>query len=273
MIRLLTDTGSDLPDNLREKYQISWVPFNIVFGNEQYRDGIDLTIEEFFKKIKETGIIPKTAQVTKEQWIPVMKDFLKEPKDEVLVFALSSTLSGTYREAVLAASIVDKKRIHVINSGATLLEGGMVIQAYEMIQKGKSAKEIADYFNNKPRQQGIFMIDTFKFLRKGGRIGYMQSIIGGLLNIKPILKYNEKGKIIPWDKEKGTKRAYRKIANYVKNNRSNDYLMISHADNEKGANELSAMIEEIAGEKPFIIAPMSAVIGTHAGPGCLFVCY
>ncbi|AMP20251.1 hypothetical protein AZF37_02845 [endosymbiont 'TC1' of Trimyema compressum] len=67
MIRLLTDTVSDLPDDLREKYQISWVPFDIIFGDKQYRDRIDLTIEEFFKKVKETGMIPKTAQVTKEQ--------------------------------------------------------------------------------------------------------------------------------------------------------------------------------------------------------------
>ena len=273
MIRLLTDTASDLPYYLREKYQISWVPFNIIFGDEQYRDRIDLTIEAFFKKVKETGMIPKTAQVTKEQWMQAMKELLKELEDEVLVFTLSSTLSGTYEEAVSAAATVDKKRVHVINSGATLLEGGMVIQAYEMVQEGKLAKEIADYFNNKPRQQGIFMIDTFEFLRKGGRIGYAQSVVGGLLNIKPILKYNEEGKLVPWDKEKGTKKAYQKIANYVKENRTNDYLMVSHADNEKGANKLATMIEEITGEKPFIIAPMGAVIGTHTGPGCLFVSY
>ena len=273
MIRLLTDTASDLPDYLREKYQINWVPFNIIFGDKQYLDRIDLTIEEFFKKVKETGIIPKTAQVTKEQWMPAMRKLLKEPEDEVLVFTLSSTLSGAYEEAVSAAVTVDKKRIHVINSGATLLEGGMVIQAYEMIQEGKLAKEIANYFNNKPRQQGIFIIDTFEFLRKGGRIGYAQSIIGGFLNIKPILKYNEEGKLVPWDKEKGIKKAYKKIVNYVKENRSNDYLMISHADNEKGANELAEMIKEAIGEKPFIIAPMGAVIKTHTGPGCVFVCY
>ena len=273
MIRLLTDTASDLPDDLREKHQISWVPFNIIFGDEQYRDRIDLTIEEFFKKVKETGMIPKTAQVTKEQWMPAMKNLLKEPDDEVLVFTLSSTLSGTYEEAVSAAAAVEQERVHVVNSGATLLEAGMVIQAYEMVKEGKSAKKIADYFNNKPRQQGIFMIDTFEFLKKGGRIGYAKSVVGGLLNINPILKYNEEGKLVPWDKEKGTKKAYQKIAKYVKENRSNDYLMISHANNEEGANQLAALIEETTGEKPFIIAPMGAVIGTHTGPGCLFVSY
>lgn len=273
MIRLLTDTASDLPKDLREKYQISWVPFNIIFGDDQYRDGIDLTIEEFFKKVKETGMIPKTAQVMKEQWMPAMKDLLKSDDDEVLVFTLSSTLSGTYGEAVKAAEEVDPKRIHVVNSGATLLEGGMIIQAYEMVQAGKGAKEIADYFNSKPRQQGVFVLDTFEFLRKGGRIGYAQSVVGGLLNIKPILKYNEEGKLVPLDKEKGIKKAYQKIVDYVKENRSEDYLMISHADNEAGALKLAKMFEEQLGEKPFIIAPMGGVIGTHTGPGCLFVSY
>ena len=171
------------------------MPFNIIFGDEQYRDRIDLTIGAFFKKVKETGIIPKTA------------------------------------------------------------------------------KEIADYFKHKPRQQGIFMLDTFEFLRKDGRISYAQSVVGGLLNIKPILKYDEEGKLVPWDKEKGTKKAFQKIANYVKENRTDDYLMISHADNEKGAKELAAVIEATLGEKSFIIAPMGAVIGTHTGPGCLFVSY
>ncbi|AMP20252.1 hypothetical protein AZF37_02850 [endosymbiont 'TC1' of Trimyema compressum] len=197
-----------------------------------------------------------------------MKELLKEPEDEVLVFTLPSTLSGTYEEAVSAAATVDKKRFMLLTQELLYLKVVWLFRPMKWFKKGSVQKKLLIILIINQDN-----IDTFEFLRKGGRIGYAQSVVGGLLNIKPILKYNEEGKLVPWYKEKGTKKACQKIANYVKENRTNDYLMISHADNEKGANELATMIEEITGEKPFIIAPMSAVIGTHTGPGCLFASY
>lgn len=271
MIKILLDTSSDMPAELREKYGIRWVEFPITFDTDQYLDQKDLSSEEFFKKIADTGIIPKTSQVTRKQFEAAIAEMLVEPEDHVLVLPLSSTLSGTYNEAVQAQETFGKDRVTVIDTKVvTVLITDLAIMAGEMIQAGKSLEEIVAAIEaEKGKREAIFVLDTLEFLRKGGRISFAQSVVGGLLNIKVVLRYAD-GKIMPHDKAKGKKQAFRIMVDYVKENHQPDRrILMVHAVNEAGAKELAAMIKEETGRDVDVIAEMGAVIGTHVGPGTI----
>lgn len=271
MIKILLDTSSDMPAELREKYGIRWVEFPITFDTEQYLDQKDLTSEDFFKKIADTGILPKTSQVTRKQFEEAIAEMLVEPEDHVLVLPLSSTLSGTYNEAVQAQETFGKDRVTVIDTKVvTVLITDLAIMAGEMIQAGKSLEEIVAAIEaEKGKREAIFVLDTLEFLRKGGRISFAQSVVGGLLNIKVVLRYAD-GKIMPHDKAKGKKQAFRIMVDYVKENHQPDRrILMVHAVNEAGAKELAAMIKEETGRDVDVIAEMGAVIGTHVGPGTI----
>ena len=271
MIKILLDTSSDMPAELREKYGIRWVEFPITFDTDQYLDQKDLSSEEFFKKIADTGIIPKTSQVTRKQFEEAIAEMLVEPEDHVLVLPLSSTLSGTYNEAVQAQETFGKDRVTVIDTKVvTVLITDLAIMAGEMIQAGKSLEEIVAAIEaEKGKREAIFVLDTLEFLRKGGRISFAQSVVGGLLNIKVVLRYAD-GKIMPHDKAKGKKQAFRIMVDYVKENHQPDRrILMVHAVNEAGAKELAAMIKEETGRDVDVIAEMGAVIGTHVGPGTI----
>ena len=273
MIKILLDTSSDMPLELREKYNIKWLPFGISCGEEFYYDQLDITPTEFYKKIKETGIIPKTAQVTKEQFKKGIEELLVDEDDQVLVITLASTLSGTYNAAHQAMEEIGQDKVRVFDSTlVSIMITDLAVLAAEMIAKGAGMDEIIAALKEKAgKREAFFILETLEYLRKGGRISYVQSIIGGMLNIKALL-INKDGKIEPYGKAKGKKQAMRELVEYVRKKRNKDNkLLVVHADNQAWADEIVKALEEELGEKVDMVSEMGAVIGTHAGPGTVAV--
>ena len=273
MIKILLDTSSDMPLELREKYNIKWLPFGISCGEEFYYDQLDITPAEFYKKIKETGIIPKTAQVTKEQFKKGIEELLVDEDDQVLVITLASTLSGTYNAAHQAMEEIGQDKVRVFDSTlVSIMITDLAVLAAEMIAKGAGMDEIIAALKEKAGKREVFFIlETLEYLRKGGRISYVQSIIGGMLNIKALLIYKD-GKIGPYGKAKGKKQAMKELVEYVGKKRNKDNkLLVIHADNQAWADEIVKALEEELGEKVDMVSEMGAVIGTHAGPGTVAV--
>ena len=273
MIKILLDTSSDMPLELREKYNIKWLPFGISCGEEFYYDQLDITPAEFYKKIKETGIIPKTAQVTKEQFKKGIEELLVDEDDQVLVITLASTLSGTYNAAHQAMEEIGQDKVRVFDSTlVSIMITDLAVLAAEMIAKGAGMDEIIAALKEKAgKREAFFILETLEYLRKGGRISYVQSIIGGMLNIKALLIYKD-GKIGPYGKAKGKKQAMKELVEYVGKKRNKDNkLLVIHADNQAWADEIVKALEEELGEKVDMVSEMGAVIGTHAGPGTVAV--
>lgn len=274
MVRILVDTSSDLPKEYREKYNIEWVHFPITFDTQTFYDQKDMSVEEFYGKIKETGIVPKTSQVICAQFEPAIRKLLENENDQVIVITLSSTLSGTYNEAVRAKENIGSDRVYVLDSNlATIMIGDLAIIGAEMAEAGASLEEIVAVLEKKKhKREAIFVLDTLEFLRKGGRISFAQSVVGGLLNIKAVLKYTNEGKIVPFEKAKGKKQAMKIILDYIKNNRVEDNkLLLAHAVNEELINEVKTAIETELGLKVDIVAEIGAVIGAHVGPGTIAI--
>ncbi len=274
MVRILVDTSSDLSKEYREKHNIEWVHFPITFDTETYFDRKDMNVVEFYDKIKESGIVPKTSQVTCEQFEPAIRKLLENEDDQVIVITLSSTLSGTYNEAVRAKENIGSDRVYVLDSNlATIMIGDLAIIGAEMAEAGATLEEIVAVLEEKKyKREMIFVLDTLEFLRKGGRISFAQSVVGGLLNIKVVLKYTNEGKIVPFEKAKGKKQALKIILDYIKNNKvEGNKILLAHAVNEEFIMEVKEAIETELGLTVDIVAEIGAVIGAHVGPGTIAI--
>lgn len=283
MIRIITDTASDLSFECMKENGIKILPYTISFGEKEYTDRIpkdDLEVvdtKKFYELMDNEKEFPKTAQVTMNQFLKAYKEIKEEnPEDEIVVITLAKALSGAFEAALLAKDESGFEDISVIDSkGATATEALLVYKALDFIAAGLSRIEIEEKLNElSARDEFIFYVDGLDHLRRGGRISSVKSLIGGVLNVKPLLKLGKDGVITSFDKGKGEKIAFKKLVNYAKENRKPDNkLIIAHGDCPEKANILKEMLEEALGETVDEVLIMGPVIGTHAGRGAILITY
>jgi DegV family protein with EDD domain len=274
MIRIVTDSVSDIPQNLIDDLEIVVLPLTVNFEHKSYRDGIDLSVEDFFKLLKESPKLPTTSQVTPGEFLNTFKE-LTTNGDEVIAILMSSKLSGTYNSAMTAKDILGGAAIDVIDSqGVTLGYGLLVIEGARMAKNGYTRKEIIDritYMQEKIEYK--FVVDTLENLYKGGRLNAAEAFMGKLLNIKPILAMKE-GRLVPEDKVRGRKKAIKWLIDWIKNHQidlSNQTIGVNHSNDEAYALELIDVINENFNVKEIILSKTGCVVGAHAGPGAVAV--
>lgn len=283
MIKIITDTASDLNFEKMEQLGVKVLPYTVSFGNKEYADRVPkddlevMDIKMFYKEMETNKEFPKTAQVTKEQFLKAYKEIMEEdPSNEIIVITLAQTLSGTYEAAQLAKDESGFENISVIDSmSGTIVEGMLVYDALELIDNGKSRKEIEELLINKSkRDDHVFYVDGLEHLRRGGRVSSLQSIIGGVLQVKPLLCLGKDGKITSFDKGKGEKIALKKLLKYaVENRRLDNRLMIAHTNCLEKAMAIKVLLEEALGEKVKEILCAGGVVGVHAGAGAILISY
>ena len=189
MIKIATDSTCDIPADIIKKYGITIVPINVLFGNETYRDGVDITPDQFYKKLVESKVHPTTSAQSPGYFSEMFTRLSKET-DEILLILFSSKISATYESAVQAKALVgDICKIEIIDSGQACGALGLpVIKAAEMVEGGaKMADVVAAVKDMCLRSHAYMVFDTLEYLRKGGRIGRAQALLGGLLKVTPIL--------------------------------------------------------------------------------------
>jgi len=278
MIQIVVDSSSDLPKEVIEKYKIDVVPLTVLFGNDEYRDGVDISSSEFYTLLTTGNIIPKTSQVTPEKFEESFRSHL-ERGDEVLCITIGSNASGTCQSAFIARDAVDPDKITVIDSNSLCMGTGyLAIMAAKMIDEGLSRDEI--YKRLKPltenRIEHLFCVDTTEYLRKGGRIRASKAIVAEILNIKPIL--NVKDAITePIGKVRGRKKVIPYYLHHMETTMDferNEFLSVTHSDDIEFAQEfVKAFIDKFNWKKPVYISELGATIGTHTGPGVLAAFY
>ena len=187
-ITILTDTMCDVPQYYVEKYNIIVLPLLVNFGDESFRDGIDITADEFFKRLESSEKLPTTSQINPPQFESVFLDEIGK-NNTVIGILGSSKLSGTYNSAMIAKNNIESDHIHIIDSEAVTLGAGLlVIKAARLAEMGKTAEEIVNEIEAaKKRLKQFFVIGNLKYLYKGGRISLSASVIGSILNVKPII--------------------------------------------------------------------------------------
>lgn len=272
MIKIFSDTTSTISPAEAEELGIYYLPQIIVFGDKSYRDDTELTSKEFLEKLRASSELPKTAAPPPALYTPMYKK-LSEENHTMIVLCPSSKISGTYRSAITAAQDFPDADIHVVDTqtiGPAL--GTLVRKALKWAAEGVSASEIVDRVTTLGKKLKVyFYVDTLEYLQKGGRIGPAKALVGGLLQVKPILLFQD-GEITAFENQRTKKKALARIIELVDQecpkNPSSE-LAILEADAMDDAMELRSRFLEIVKISSIDIADLPPAIIVHAGPGVL----
>ncbi|MBC5996189.1 DegV family protein [Romboutsia ilealis] len=268
-IKLICDSLCDTPEELVEKYDIDIVPLNIILGDKEYKEGIDISNEEFYKRMKEKTEVPKTSQATYIQF----KEVFDKYKDEYSIVCIngSSKSSGTYQSAVMAKNDTDGD-IHVFDT-LTLSLGSaqFVVKACELIENDKNikAEELIKHLEELRESVSLFFVpDTLEYLQRSGRASLTTATIGNLLKIKPIFTV-EDANIFILNKVRGKKHAIHELVNLVINKYDtleDKNIIIGCGDNVDDFEKLKDEVNTKIKCKKLYFTRGGACICSHTGP-------
>lgn len=279
MVKIFTDSTSDLSKELLEKYNIGVIPLYIHLGDEEYKDGEQIGIQDAFKWSDENKTTPKTAACSIDDVIKAIEPY-KESGDDVIVFTISGEMSSTLQVMRMAAEEMEyEDHVFVIDSrNLSTGIGLLIMEAAVMAEDGKSAEEIVAKVNEYiPKSRASFVIDTLVYLARGGRCSAVAALVGGMLNIKP--------KIVVKDGAMGVDKKYRGpykkvILQYAKDlepqmlNAKKDRVFVTHTPCDDGIVE--SVVDYVKSLNYFdevIVTEAGTTIGSHCGPNTLGVLF
>ena len=271
-VKIVTDSVADLPSQVVSELGITVVPLNVRFGTEVYRDGVDLTAEQFYDRLVHSQTPPVTSVPSPGSFAEVY-DKLAEETDEILAIILSSRLSGTYEVALQSIGLMKRKcRVEVIDSQwAVMAQGFIVMKAAKAAQAGASLDEvIAVTRNNIPRVDMCAAFDTLEYLKRGGRIGRAQAFLGSMLNINPIITLKD-GVVEPAGRTRSRAKAIERLYNFAMSFSHIEEIAIEDAACPDDAELLVEQLGSRFPKKHIYRSKTTPVIGTHTGPGLLLV--
>ncbi|WP_316570455.1 DegV family protein [Neobacillus sp. YIM B06451] len=268
---VVTDSTAYIPREIQEKLNIYMVPLNVIFGEEAYQEEVELGAAEFYEEVK-TKELPTTSQPPIGQFVELYEQLARE-YDAIISIHLSSGISGTYQGAVTAGGMVEGVKLYPFDSEIScMVQGFYVLEAAEMAQRGEEPDAIlARLGEMKQSVRAYFMVDDLSHLQRGGRLSSAQAFIGGLLQVKPLLHFEDK-KIVPVEKIRTRKRAMNRIVELLGETvaEGGQYrAVIIHANREAEALEWKAELETAFPHVEFMISYFGAVIGTHLGEGAM----
>jgi len=276
-IKLITDSTADIPKEYVESLGITVAPLSVQFGEESFKDdGVELTSEDFFKRLKDSKNLPTTSQVSPGEFVKLYDGFL-EDYDHIISVHISSKLSGTYNAAHQAKEILSTDKIQVIDSKlVSFALGFAVIHGAVMIQEGQDVQAVADFFKMAhERMESILIFDTLEYLLKGGRLSKTEAILGGLINIKPILTIVD-GELKAIDKVRGRKKAIKYALSRIEGDLERiDPMAVGlyESDDSEMLGEIKEALKTGYSFDKMYESKIGIVVGTHAGPGCAAVSY
>lgn len=277
MIKIITDSGSDLPLSFFEESNVILLPLKVHLDDQEYDDQIEIEPSTVYQAIRD-GKMPKTSQVSPHRFKEVFTEMAINKEDGIYI-AFSSQLSGTYSTAVMILNQVKEEypdfHLTIIDTKCASLGQGLVVhEATRLAMKNVSKEEIINAIQfHSEHMEHLFTVHDLDYLAKGGRVSKASAFLGGLLNIKPLLNV-EDGKLVPIEKHRGKKKLLRRIIELMNERGENinqQVIGISHADDEETAMEVKQMIEEEFSPKQVMVTTIGAVIGAHTGPGTIAI--
>lgn len=269
-IKIICDSLSDVNKEYLEQYDIDVVPLTLILDGKEYRDGIDITPEEFYKMLREGNLNPKTSQATYAQFKEMFDKYIGEGK-KVLYISGSSAATGTCQSAIMAKNDTEGE-IYVYDTYNFSFGAGIfVVKAAELINEGKSIDEVIEELDRlKEKSILMFSVDTLEYLQKGGRISSTKAVVGSILNIKPILEIKD-GLVSQAGQVRGKKNAINKLIDLMKEKLGDDIeqdeIYIGYSDDLKEKEKLTQIATEVFKPKKIGYFIVGACIGAHSGPG------
>ncbi|ETI65921.1 DegV family protein [Neobacillus vireti] len=268
---VVTDSTAYIPKELRDKWNIHMIPLNVIFGNEVYREEIDITWSQFYEEVK-TKKLPTTSQPPIGQFVALFEQLAIE-YDAVICVHLSSGISGTYQGAVTASTMVEGIKVYPFDSEIScMVQGFYAIEAAEWAARGEEPEAIISRLEDlKQSARAYFMVDDLAHLQRGGRLSGAAAFIGSLLQVKPLLHFVDKT-IVPFEKIRTRKKAMKRIVDLLDVDVASGSAykaVIIHANREEEAKEWQNELAALYPNVEFSIGYFGAVIGTHLGEGSM----
>lgn len=277
-VAIVTDSTVSIPAPLLAQYNIQIVPLSVIWGNETFRDGVDMQPDEFYRRLSASKVTPTTSQATIPAMQQTFSDLLEQGFDVLGIF-ISSKLSGTVDSALQARQALGNAagKISIVDSLATIMAMGWpVLTAARAAQAGENLANCTKVAEQARDQTGVFfVVETLEYLRRGGRIGGAQAMLGTALKIKPLLELQE-GRIESVEKIRTKSKAIERMLDLVGEKiagRAPVRLAAAHANCEEEAVQMLKTASERYQPVETIISPLSPAIGAHAGPGTVSMIY
>jgi DegV family protein with EDD domain len=270
----VTDSACDLPAAMVAELGIDIVPLTIRFGNEELVDGRDLSPKEFWARVTTSPVLPETAAPSPGAFEEAYRKALAEGAEGVVCVTLSGALSATYQSAELAAKAVAADiPVRVVDSRTvTMAEGLMAVAAARAAKQGKGLDDCAGVAEDLVARTRVFgALDTMENLKKGGRIGAAQAMLGSMLSIKPIIQV-ENGLVEPESKQRTRSKSLRYLVEKVREHGQVEDLAVMHGD-AKDLDELLDLLGAVYPRDDILVGDIGPVIGTHGGPGVIGVVF
>ena len=271
-VAVVTDSIADLPPQVAEEFGITVVPIVVRFGDALYRDGLDLSPDEFYQRLRGSKALPATSVPAPAAFADVY-DKLAEKASEIVTISVTARLSGTYQVALQAVGLMKKRcRVEVLDSQwAVMAQGFIAIAAAEVARAGANLDEVLDAARHTMRRVEMrAAFDTLEYLERGGRIGKAQAFLGSLLKVNPIIGLKD-GEVYPVGRERSRAKAIDRLYDFVTSYGNVEGLAVEYAADSDEANKLVGRLRVEYPQVPIYLSRTSPAIGTHTGPGLIVV--
>ncbi len=266
---VVTDSTADLPDAWRERYGIEVVPLKVLFGKETFRDRVDITDEEFFRRLAASTTLPTTSAPSPGEFAEVYQRLAKDYAGCVSVH-IGAQLSATAEAARVGASSVDGFKVDVIDSQTVSMPIAFLCRvAAECATLDEATAAVRERV---PRTRVLALLDTLRYLEMGGRLSRAQSMIGTMLDLKPLLLVADR-EIKPVDRVRTRSRAIPRMVEYFKSDMPVEHMAVMHAQAPDEAERIAGELRGAFPGREVTVGQIGAVLGTHTGPKALGIVY
>ena len=276
MIKIITDSTSDINADYAQQLQVDIVPLKVIMNGKEYKDRIDLQAKQFYQLLADSEVLPTTSQPSPQDFLDYYEE-AKKNNESVIVITLSGKVSGTYQSACIAKNLAEYDDIFVIDSfNATQGLRLIVEKAVQLRNEGQNAKDIYTFIAEYKKKVHIFaLVDTLEYFYKGGRLSKTSAAMGTLLKFKPIVGLQD-GNLVLLSKARGVQKATSKIIDIIKENGEmdvNEPVSIGYTGSDEGLDKFEEKLKEEFGFHDPLHGIVGPVIGTHAGPGAKLIAY
>ncbi len=271
--KIVADASCDIPEQYKDKFDITIIPIEVNFGEERYPEGLDN--RTFYDKLESTGIIPKTAMPNAYKFENFYKDYADKDDVFVITIVISMEMSTTKVQAQMAADSLGMKNVFIEESACTTVaQGAIIIELCKFIEKCQDIEKIKEeFYRLRSKIKLCAVINDLKYLKASGRLSSAGAVIDSMLNVKPIVSIVD-GKVVNIAKCMGTPKADAFLYNSIKNMDTSHALYFAHSDNLPAVNR---MIEKYKDKfdpnQEIVIGEIGCVVGSHVGNGCYAIGY
>jgi DegV family protein with EDD domain len=269
-VRIVTDSAADIPPQLASDKNVTVVPLTVRFGDDSYRSGVDLSADEFWQKLKTSTEAPATAAPSAGEFQTAFEELIANGATGIVSVHLSSKLSATYQSAVVAAQEIKDVPVEVVDTLAVSAGTGLVaLGCAERAEGGATAADIAAQARTDSERIRLYgAIDTLEYLRRGGRIGGAQALLGSMLKVKPVISL-EDGVVEPVTRVRTRAKSLEHIAQIVAEAKENTERLVVLSADAPDIEQFLTLLEPTIKVAPSDVWEFGPIVGTHGGPGLI----